>query len=107
MAQEHNNENITEIKKKMENKTFINMLAKRLNRDTKDVLALIEGLSVILRDKCGNMENVAIPGFGTFEPQKEDEHIITDNDTNKKILCPPQITLSFRSSVILRKRIID
>ena len=66
--------------------------------------ALIEGLSMILRDSCGNMDMVAIPSFGSFIPEKEDERVSIDLETGKRMLYPPQINLKFKPSAILRKR---
>lgn len=88
----------------MENKELINTLSKKLSRDNKDVSALIEGLSMILRDSCGNMDMVAIPSFGSFIPEKEDERVSIDLETEKRMLYPPQINLKFKPSAILRKR---
>lgn len=91
----------------MENKELINTLSKKLSRDNKDVSALIEGLSMILRDSCGNMDMVAIPGFGSFIPEKEDERVSIDLETGKRMLYPPQINLKFKPSAILRKRFTE
>ncbi len=88
----------------MDNKGIVNALSKKLARDPKDITALIEGLSASFRERCGNMDTIAIPGFGTFEPIKEDERI-EDLSTGKRLLLPPQITLSFQTSAILRKKL--
>ncbi len=89
----------------MDNKGIVNALSKKLARDPKDITALIEGLSASFRERCGNMDTIAIPGFGTFEPIKEDERISVDLSTGKRLLLPPQITLSFQTSAILRKKL--
>lgn len=89
----------------MDNKGFISVLSKKLARDSKDIAALIEGLSASFRDKCGNMDTIAVPGFGTFEPVKEDERISVDLSTGKRLLLPPKITLEFRPSALLRKKL--
>ena len=91
----------------MDNKGFVAVLSKRTAREPKDIAALIEGLSASFRDRCGNMDTIAIPGFGTFEPIKENERISTDLSTGKRLLLPPQITLSFQLSAILRKKLIE
>ncbi len=88
----------------MDNKGIVNALSKKLARDPKDITALIEGLSASFRERCGNMDTIAIPGFGTFEPIKEDERIV-DLSTGKRLLLPPKITLSFQTSAILRKKL--
>lgn len=53
------------------------------------------------------MDSIAIPGFGTFEPVKEDERIQNDLSTGKRLLLPPEITVQFKSSALLRRKISD
>jgi DNA-binding protein HU-beta/integration host factor subunit alpha len=89
----------------MDNKTFTSKLSRTLGRDTKDVTALINGLSVILRERCSAMDSVAIPSFGTFTPKKVDEQISTDLSTGQRLLLPPQIVLTFNPSNILKKHL--
>lgn len=91
----------------MDSKQVIISLSKKMGRDSKDISALINGLSAIIKDKCGTLDSIAIPGFGTFEPLKEEEKITTDLSTGKRILLPPQISLQFHPSTILRKKITD
>ena len=55
-----------------------------------------------LGDFCAQGDSVAIPGFGTFQSVKTDEHIDTDNE-GRRMLIPPSITVEFKSSVVLRK----
>lgn len=83
------------------------MISKKLSRDPKDINALIDALATVLREKCGSMNSVAIPGFGTFVPIKEEEKIATDLSTGKRLLLPPHISLIFQPSFILRKKILD
>ena len=91
----------------MEHKSLVNALAKRLNREPKDVTALIEGLSATLRDKLCDNNIIAIPGFGGFEPVKEDESIQTDLSTGKRMLIPPCISLKFNPSSILKRKFAE
>lgn len=91
----------------MENKEFVAQLAKKMNRDTKDVTSLLEGFSQVLKDNLSNLESVAMPGFGEFEAIKEDETITIDHSTGKRLLLPPQILVSFRASSIMKKRLAE
>jgi nucleoid DNA-binding protein len=91
----------------MDNKTFTARLSQSLNRETKDITALIEGFSCILRERCSAMDSVAIPSFGTFNPIKVDEQITTDLSTNQRLLLPPQILLKFTASNILNKHLVS
>lgn len=59
-----------------------------------------------LLDYCGNLEAVAIPGFGTFMPIKSDERIVKDTE-GKSFLLPPSIELKWRPSVMLRKHFVS
>lgn len=91
----------------MDNKTIVNNLAKKLGRDQRDINALIEGLAAVIKEKCGDLDAIAIPAFGTFTPWKEDEKIIADPITGKRTMYPPSITLGFKASALLRKRLTD
>ncbi len=56
---------------------------------------------------CGELDAVAIPGFGTLQPVKSDETISTDLSSGRRILMPPCIQIDFKCSVVLRKRLND
>ena len=89
----------------MENKQFIAELSKRIGRPESDVIALVEGFANILKEKCGALESVAIPGFGKFSGEKIMERVETDLDTGKKALFPPEVKLQFEPSTILKNKI--
>ena len=91
----------------MDNKQIVATLSKKMGRDPKDISALIDGLSAIIKDRCGELDTIAIPGFGSFVPLKEDEKIITDLSSGKRILLPPQISLQFQPSTKLRKTLTE
>ncbi len=55
---------------------------------------------------CCELDAVAIPGFGTFTPEKNDERIVTDAN-GKSFLLPPSIELKWRPSVMLRKQFLS
>ena len=54
----------------MDNKKLVETVAKNLGRSTDDVNKLIDAFAGILRTRCGEMDSVVVPGFGTFEPKK-------------------------------------
>lgn len=58
-----------------------------------------------LTDSCASLDSVAIPSFGSFIPDKQDEHIESDRSDNSRVLVPPCIDVQFRPSVVLRKSI--
>ena len=84
-----------------------NELANRLNREVDDVKALLEGFASTVRSRCGENRTVALPGFGNFIPQKEDEHIEVDATTNRRVLMPPRVSLRFEPSTILKSKIAE
>ncbi len=91
----------------MDNNAVVNELSKSMGRDAKDIAALLDGITAIMREKLSAMDSIAIPGFGTFEPVKEDERIQNDLSPGKRLLLPPEITVQFKSSALLRRKISD
>lgn len=89
----------------MENKAIIHSLAAAMGRDTKDISALLESLGAVIKEHLCDMETIAIPGFGEFEPVKEDEHIETDTSTGERMLIPPAISVRFNPSSLLKRKI--
>lgn len=88
----------------MNNKEFIAELSKRLERDATDVNVLVEGFSSLLKDKCGALECIAIPGFGKFAGEKHLEHVEVSQETGKRTMYPPQIRMEYVPSAILKSR---
>ena len=52
----------------MDTKTLTDSLARRLDYNKKDVAVLLESLSSVVREHCGELDSIAVPGFGCFEP---------------------------------------
>ena len=88
----------------MDYKTFRRRLADKLGRKNSNVDALVEGLSIILRQSCSELDSIAIPTFGTFAPRKHAEAVVDDLATGKKMLVPPEISVEFRPGAMLTKR---
>ena len=74
----------------MDYKQFRKRLTELTGRSSADVDALVEGLSIILRDTCSELDSVAIPTFGTFTAVKHNEEVVTDLSTGKRMLLPPK-----------------
>ena len=87
----------------MENKTFINNLSRALGRSSHDVTLLIDALAIVIGDNCAELDAVALPGFGTFESSKTDEHISTDTTTGRRVLMPPHVDITFKAGSRLKK----
>lgn len=62
-------------------------------------------VNVLLNCSC-NLDAVAIPGFGTFTPEKSDERIVSDSE-GRRFLLPPSVEIRWRASVMLRKNVVS
>lgn len=49
------------------------------------------------------LDSVAIPGFGTFEGEKNNETIVESE--GRRVLTPPSLSIVFKPSVVLRKKL--
>lgn len=86
-------------------KSFSTELARRIGRDRKATDALLQALSQAVRQHCGELDTVAVPSFGNFVAVKQDEQIVTDHSTGRRVLLPPEVNLTFRPAGKLRKLI--
>ncbi len=91
----------------MTHKQLTARLAQRQGRDAKDIASLLTAITTAIRERCAELDTVAIPGFGNFEPTKHEARISTDLVTGMKMLLPPEITVTFRPSSLLRKKTTD
>lgn len=89
----------------MDSKTFTTRLAKASGLDNHTVGALTSALVESIADAGAALDSVAIPGFGTFQSAKTDEHIETHPESGRRMLMPPAIELQFQPSVVLRKKL--
>lgn len=88
----------------MNHRQLTTKLAQRQGRDAKEITSLLTALTTVVRERCAELDTVAIPGFGNFVPTKHDEYISTDLVTGAKMLLPPEITVKFNPSSLLRKK---
>lgn len=84
---------------------LINLLAEKEGVSPSVTGLMVKTVAECIADNCRRMYAVAIPGFGTFQPQKSDERIVVDK-SGARTLLPPEISLLFRSSVLLRKKLL-
>lgn len=89
----------------MDNKTFNGRLARALGRSTEETATITDALAKLMTELGGELDSMAIPGFGTFTPVKTDERVETDPSTGRRTLMPPSITMHFAPSVLLRKKL--
>lgn len=88
----------------MDNRNFVNALAKSLKRDKEDVTKMIDALCNVVKTRCGELDSIAVPGFGSFEGKKREERVLT-LPSGKRMLVPPKITISFKTSNVLKNRL--
>ena len=81
------------------------MVAERINRDAEDVNKLVDALISVVKTRCGELDSIAVPGFGTFETKKKLERVVVNPTTWKRMLIPPKIVLSFRPSALLKNKL--
>ena len=89
----------------MDNKQLNDTISKRMGRSSADVAKLLDALVATIKERCGELDSIAIPGFGTFEAKKKLERIVVNPGTGKRMLVPPKITLSFKPSELLKSKI--
>lgn len=87
---------------KMDSKTLVSRLSMESGRNTEEVTRRLNAIVKTLGQFCGDLDAVAVPGFGTFQPVKTDEQVVTTPDGNRTLL-PPAISVDFKVSVVLRK----
>lgn len=89
----------------MDNKKLVATVAANLGRTTGDVEKLVEALAGVIRTRCSDMDSVAVPGFGTFEPRKREERVMFQPNTGHRVLIPPKVTLGFVVSNVLKSKL--
>ena len=68
--------------------------------------SLMESMTETIKDYVKDLDEVAIPGFGTFAPVKYDEQISVDSESGEMKLLPPSVVVEFKPSVVVRKKFI-
>ena len=64
----------------------------------------IGAIGAAIVDILAEGNSVAIPGFGTFFPEKADEYVKAAA-SGRRLLMPPAIIVNFKPSVVLRNRL--
>lgn len=82
----------------MNNKEFIAQLATNLGYTQNYTQRMVTAVIDTLGDTFQEGKNVTVPNFGTFEIKKKHERIIINPSTQKRMLVPPKLVLSFKSN---------
>lgn len=90
----------------MDNKSLKKIISDEIGKTGNEVDLLITGLINVIKDRCADMDSIAVPGFGLFEPRKRLERVNVHPSTGKRILIPhrPFPCLHFSSDALLRLR---
>lgn len=89
----------------MDNKTFIEKLSSRLDISLASVNGMIEAMGKEIVNLSSNLDGLIVPGFGTFEPRLREERISVHPASGKRLLVPPRICLSFKTSPVFKQKI--
>lgn len=87
----------------MDHKNFIAGLARQTGKTTAEAESMVENLIKTFRDNLCNLDAVAIPGFGRFNPVKTDEHVAED-DEGRSMLYPPHVGVEFIAGSQLKNK---
>ncbi len=89
----------------MDYKQFRKHLSETKGRSAADIDAMTEGLSVVIRQTCSELDSIAVPTFGTFVAVKHNEEVRQDLSTGKRMLLPPEINIEFHPGAMLLKKL--
>lgn len=88
----------------MNNKEFINELAKQTNQSVGTTTKLVNDTLRILEEHFQQGDVVNISSFGTLEVKKKMERVSVNPTTGKRYLIPPKLVLAFRQSNVLKEK---
>ena len=89
----------------MDTKTLLEKIAADASLTKQEAAALLDSFVDVVGTRCSDMDTVALPGFGSFEPKKRLERVMVMPSSGKRMLIPPKIVLSFKPSVMLKQRL--
>jgi DNA-binding protein HU-beta len=89
----------------MDQTELVEKLSDKLGRSKSDVNKLLDAFATVLKSSCGEMDSVAVPGFGSFEPKKKSERVVFNPGNGKRMLVPPKIVLNFKVSNVLKSKL--
>lgn len=84
---------------------LISSLAEHYGLTADECKTRLSVLSNVITGLCADLDSVAIPGFGSFQPVKHEEKLVADA-TGRRFLVPPCIKVGLKSSVVLRKKFV-
>lgn len=88
----------------MNNKEFIAELASKSGYTNKDTSRLVSSVIDIMTQELQDGNTVVVQGFGTFEVKKKPEKILVNPATKQRMLVPPKLVLTYKSSANLKEK---
>ena len=88
----------------MNNKEFINELAKQTHQSVSATTKLVNDTLRIFEEHFQQGDVVNISSFGTLEVKKKMERVSVNPTTGKRYLIPPKLVLAFKQSNVLKEK---
>ena len=89
----------------MDTKALLDIIIEKTGIDISTAESLLDSLVEVTGSECSDMNSIALPGFGSFEPKKRQERVAVHPSTGRRMLIPPKITHSFRPSALLKQKV--
>ncbi len=89
----------------MDYKTFLSRLQERLDKGDGEVDRYMSAFLHIVKEQCAQMDTISIQGFGSFEPKKKLERVVTNPTTGKRMLVPPKMVLTFKPASTIKSKL--
>ncbi len=90
----------------MDNKTFIDIFARRSGLTRKDSSSFAEALGKEIGEVCIAGNIAVLPGFGSFETKKKMERVMAvPSSSGRRLLIPPKIVMTLKPSAVLKQRL--
>lgn len=86
----------------MDSKTLLSRLSMESGKSTDEIASVVNAVASAIAAYAGNLDSVAVPGFGTFTAVHRPDSVRVDSE-GRRMLTPPSISVEFKSSVVLRK----
>lgn len=91
----------------MDNKTFLSKIAKSTGRTAEETGRLADAFMTVLAESATAGREVVLPGVGRFYPILEEETVVVDRITGKRLLLPPEAVMKFECAPSLVNKLKD
>ena len=88
----------------MNSKEFLGALSIQLNISMKEAERLVADTAECIAECVSDETTLSIQGFGNFDVKKKLERIVVNPTTKKRLLIPPNLTLHFKPSNVLKEK---